>query len=1140
MKMAITKTGLITMLLVFCAALGAQEYGDAPASYGDLVGWSGYFGGLPRLGSTCSNDPTPHSTPWTGDNDDGIVGTPFFDSWSDQNSITVSMEDGVGYLVCWVDANDNGVFEDTPGERYIYSQACLMPGQYTFTGITIKATQNFSTAGTNKVAVRVCCQENVGGPVMANINGYFWFGEIEDWLVDVEPAKPAVADTTLPDAREVAAYSHAITAANFPGAVTWTLVSGTLPSGMSLVQVGNDFLLSGTPGPGSGTGLQQYTFTVTASGTARTASRTLTLQVWPAPAAAPFADDFGGATGWELKGTWARTPAQAFSGYGMNLFTTLASEPATDFTDPTTDNMILTDGPQAIIPQLLPKPIWATSPHIDCSGLSSVMLRFHRWFSIGDWSHMKIQVSVDGSTWTTVWQPVQVPQWTPVSLYPVVDRVWTLIELDLTAVAANQPLVQVRFGVGWVNSAYEYYWGGSGYCGMCIDDVWVGQAMNAAATAQNFTITSPVQFTPTGYTTPQPVCYENGDHPFSVEITNNDSEDIVITSYEVGVTFPAPYGSGLGYVLAHQANCGWIPCGDWTTGMPQTVVGGGQTTSLSGNFHHTQMSYGWMNTHDVRIYLVGHTATTNRPVRLDAETHFCPYPGAMPGLEVWEAPYGSTGTDQLDNGDAAANLRDFGSVLVGGQSGEVYIICKSTTSNNFTVDPPTLWGPDFLDFTIYAPSPWPSQPQQAQNNCWFTVKFTPQSAGPKSCWIEFTHTAMNTGTPFRFEVKGLGVTSAPVLSVKLGSASGPQVSNGSAATGGLDFGQHDINAGPSAALVLYIENAGTQNLTLGTPVLTGAADFYLDLAGMSGSLAPGGSTTFSVYFDPTQFGSQAAMIEFAHNDTGTSTPFTLNVAGEGILSAPRIEVYEDQPPQPLAHGAAAAGRRNFGVQGVAAGASPSLLIEIRNTGWQTLDVSTPVLSGTHAGDFTLDLSQFLTQVAAGASTFFEIAFDPTAKGFKDAWVGFTHNDPAVTSPFMFGVAGYGDDPNGVIITSASMPNGEVAKPYAEYLQAAGGSQPYTWSFISGLLPLGLTVNGDGSITGMPANSGVYAFRVGVIDSSGGTEEHQVSLIISPEPGTVSKGSSAGGGCTADAGGSAAAFLLIMLILAATRRRKVME
>jgi MYXO-CTERM domain-containing protein len=1139
--MTMLKTGLVTMMLLCCAALNAQEYGDAPASYGDLVGWSGYFAGLPRLGPTCINDPAPNTTsPWTGDgDDDGIVGTPLFDSWSDQNSITVSMEDSCGYLVCWVDANDNGVYEDTPSERYIYSQACLMPGQYTFTGITIKATQNFSTAGANKVAVRVCCQENVGGPVYANINGYFWFGEIEDWLVDVEPIKPAVADTKLPEAREASPYSHAITTANFAGPVTWSQTSGTLPVGMTLVQSGNDFLLSGTPGPGTGTGLQYYTFTVTASGAVRAASRTLTLQVWPVPFAAPFADDFGGNAGWEFKGTWDRTPAQAFTGYGINFLATVGTEPAADFTD-TTDNMMLADTPQAIVPELLPKTIWATSPYIDCTGLSSVMLRFHRWFSIGDWNHTKIQVSADGVNWTTVWHPIELPGWTPVSYFATVDASWTLVELDLTAVAANQPLVQVRFGTGWVNSAYEHYYGGGGHTGMCIDDVWIGQSNTTAATAQNFSITSPVQFTPTGSTSPVPVCYEGGNHPFSVDLTNTHSEDVIITGYEVGVTYPAPYGSGLCYVLAHQANDGWIPCGDWTTSMPQTVAGSGQTINLTGNYHHTFVSYGWMNIHEATIHFIGYTATTYEPVCFETKTSFCPYPAAMPGLEVWEAPAGSTGTDQIDNGDVAANLRDFGSVVVGGQSGDVYIICKSTTSNNFTVDPPMLWGPDSFDFTIYTPNPWDSQPQQAQNNCWFTIKFTPQSPGAKSCWIEFTHTAQNTGTPFRFEVKGLGVTSAPVLSVKLGSSTGPQVSNGSAAVGGLDFGQHDIHAGPSAALVIHIENAGTQNLTLGSPVLNGAADFTLDTTGMAGLLSPGGSTTFAIYFDPAQFGVQGATIEFVHNDTGTTTPFSFSVTGDGILSAPQIEVYENPLQVALTPGASAGGRRNFGVQGVAAGPTSSVVIEIRNTGWQPLDVSAPTLSGTHGGDFTLDLTQLATQVAAGASTFFEVAFDPTAKGFKDAWVGFTHNDPAVTSPFMFAVAGYGDDPNGVMITSASMPNGEVGKAYAEFLQATGGTQPYTWALVSGLLPAGLTVNADGRITGTPTDVGVYSFRVGVSDISGGTEEHQVSLIISPKPGTVSKGSSAGGGCTADAGGSAAVFLLIMLVAAAARRRRVRQ
>ena len=52
------------------------------------------------------------------------------------------------------------------------------------------------------------------------------------------------------------------------------------------------------------------------------------------------------------------------------------------------------------------------------------------------------------------------------------------------------------------------------------------------------------------------------------------------------------------------------------------------------------------------------------------------------------------------------------------------------------------------------------------------------------------------------------------------------------------------------------------------------------------------------------------------------------------------------------------------------------------------------------------------------------------------------------------------------ITTNSLPAGSVNAPYSQTLQASGGAPPYTWSVISGGLPIGLTLNGStGEISG---------------------------------------------------------------------------
>src|SRR6202022_2617390 len=59
-------------------------------------------------------------------------------------------------------------------------------------------------------------------------------------------------------------------------------------------------------------------------------------------------------------------------------------------------------------------------------------------------------------------------------------------------------------------------------------------------------------------------------------------------------------------------------------------------------------------------------------------------------------------------------------------------------------------------------------------------------------------------------------------------------------------------------------------------------------------------------------------------------------------------------------------------------------------------------------------------------------------------------------------------PAPLTITTTSVPNGQVNIAYATALAATGGATPYTWSLMSGTLPIGLTLNATtGAITGTP-------------------------------------------------------------------------
>jgi hypothetical protein len=66
------------------------------------------------------------------------------------------------------------------------------------------------------------------------------------------------------------------------------------------------------------------------------------------------------------------------------------------------------------------------------------------------------------------------------------------------------------------------------------------------------------------------------------------------------------------------------------------------------------------------------------------------------------------------------------------------------------------------------------------------------------------------------------------------------------------------------------------------------------------------------------------------------------------------------------------------------------------------------------------------------------------------------------------------------ITTASLPDGSVGLLYSQTLTATGGTPQYSWSIVSGSLPLGLSLDSaSGTISGSPATVGTSNFRVRV-------------------------------------------------------------
>ena len=70
------------------------------------------------------------------------------------------------------------------------------------------------------------------------------------------------------------------------------------------------------------------------------------------------------------------------------------------------------------------------------------------------------------------------------------------------------------------------------------------------------------------------------------------------------------------------------------------------------------------------------------------------------------------------------------------------------------------------------------------------------------------------------------------------------------------------------------------------------------------------------------------------------------------------------------------------------------------------------------------------------------------------------------------------------VATTSLPNATGGITYSQTLQATGGLPPYSWTLTSGSsLPAGLSLGGDGTVTGSPTAGGTFSFSVQAADSS---------------------------------------------------------
>jgi len=125
-----------------------------------------------------------------------------------------------------------------------------------------------------------------------------------------------------------------------------------------------------------------------------------------------------------------------------------------------------------------------------------------------------------------------------------------------------------------------------------------------------------------------------------------------------------------------------------------------------------------------------------------------------------------------------------------------------------------------------------------------------------------------------------------------------------------------------------------------------------------------------------------------------------------------------------------------------------------------------------------------------------IAGDPTVPGISTFRVQATDSSTAPGGPNTVQAQLSLTVVTPMSITTTSLSAGSVGNTYLDQVGATGGTLPYTWSITAGSIPPGVTLQpGSGVISGSPTSQGTFTFTVAAQDSSPTPQTQTLSLSI---------------------------------------------
>ncbi|WP_165798896.1 putative Ig domain-containing protein [Shimia abyssi] len=341
---------------------------------------------------------------------------------------------------------------------------------------------------------------------------------------------------------------------------------------------------------------------------------------------------------------------------------------------------------------------------------------------------------------------------------------------------------------------------------------------------------------------------------------------------------------------------------------------------------------------------------------------------------------------------------------------------------------------------------------------------------------------------------------------------------------GNAYGQQLTASGGDGTYVFGIETGslpsglqlGVNGLLFGIPTETG--DFPITVIVLDGQLNSG-TRDYTLRIDavsglltilpeslPTGKFGQAYSVSF--NTSGGAAPYTfslnvgplpagLDLAADGTLSGTPTQVGSF----PITVGVTDA-QNNDGSRDY------TLVVDSIDS----LEIAPSVLPDATYGT---SYSQQLTATGGSGALTFALSGGALPTGIQIGTDGLISGTPTQTGDFQIevtvtdsqgnsGVKDYtitvSPDPSLIVVNPASIPAGTFGMAYSQIFSATGGSGAYSYSVSDGELPTGLSLNSNGTLSGVPAVVGTFNFTIGVQDEQRNEGSREYELLIAPTTG----------------------------------------